>query len=299
MSRIGDALARPDGRGKVTGQARYAADQKTAHLLYGIYGQATIPAGRVTTIDVAPALTQPGVIRVLTAVDMPRIVLEHSPPAASLFMPMQTDEVRHQGQPVAIVLAETLEAAEEGARLARPSYERKAFLAPDQDSSRAPPRAIPPKSDSGYATLAALEHRVGNAEANLAAAVHRVDAIYVQPSRHNNPMEPSATLAVWQGDQLTLYDAVQHVYSVQTVVAEALKLKPEQVRVICPHTGGGFGAKGYVWPHQILTATAAKIVGRPVKIVLSRADMYANVGYQPRIVHTIALGAMMRAGSLR
>jgi xanthine dehydrogenase YagR molybdenum-binding subunit len=104
-------------------------------------------------------------------------------------------------------------------------------------------------------------------------------------------MEPSSTLAVWDGGKLTLYDSVQHGYSVQGVVAAALGLDPKDVRVICPHTGGGFGAKGYVWPHEILAAAAARAVSRPVRLTLTRANMYANVGYQPRIVQTLSLGA--------
>ena len=147
-----------------------------------------------------------------------------------------------------------------------------------------------PAKDSKY-LLDEAEFRKGDVAAGLAGAAQRIEQTYVQPSRHNNPMEPSATLAEWDGDRLTVHDAVQHGYSAQAVLAMAFGLQPGQVRVVCPHTGGGFGSKGYVWPHQALAAAAARVVGRPVKLVLSRSQMYSNVGYQPRMVQAVALGA--------
>ncbi len=291
MSKIGEPLPRPDGADKVRGRAKYAADFKAVHMLHAAYVQSAIPAGRVNTVDTRAALALPGVVRVLTAADLPRLVIHSVPPAASSFIPMQSDEVRHQGQPVAIVLAETLEAAEGAARRIRVEYIRSAFLAPDGDPHRAPPRAEPYDPKSGYGGEEAWEFRKGDVEFELDKAKHKIRALYSQPSRHNNPMEPSSTLAVWEGDRLTLHDSVQHGYSVQAVIAAAFGLKPDQVRVVCPHTGGGFGSKGYVWPHQILTAAAAKVVGRPVRLVLTRSDMYANVGFQPRMTQDIALGA--------
>lgn len=291
MTRIGEGVERPDGHDKVRGLAKYAADFKAANMLHAAYVQAGIPAGRVSAVDATSALAHPGVVRVLTHADMPRLKIEHSPPAASTFLPMQTDEVRHQGQPVAIVLAETLEAAEQGARLVKVRYARAGFRAPDIDSGRMPPRAEPHDPKSAYAGGEPWEFRKGDVDAGLAAAAHRVTALYSQPSRHNNPMEPSATLAEWQGGQLILHDAVQHGYSAQGVIASAFGLKPDQVRVVCPHTGGGFGAKGYVWPHELLAAAAAKVAGRPVRLVLSRAHMYANVGFQARMTQDVALGA--------
>ena len=291
MSQIGESLRRPDGPDKLRGRARYAADQKVERLLYGVYVPASIAAGTVAGIDGAKALAQRGVVRVLTVADMPRMKIASALPAASSFMPMQSAEVRYQGQPVAIVLAETLEAAEHAAGLVNVRYTPSAFDAPDMDGTRSPPRATLVDKKAPYLAGEEPEFRKDNVEEALAASARRLNATYAQPSRHNNPMEPSATLAVWQGESLTLYDAVQHGYSVQTVVSQVFGIRPDQVRVVCPHTGGGFGAKGYVWPHQLLTAAAARIIGRPVKIVLSRADMYANVGFQPRMVQQVALGA--------
>jgi xanthine dehydrogenase YagR molybdenum-binding subunit len=283
---IGDPLPRPDGRAKVTGRAKYAADQFLPDRLYAVCVGASIPAGRVAVIDPSPALAAPGVLRVLTHEDMPRLATAPVPPLASAFIPMQSDEVRHEGQPVAIVLAETLEAAEQGARLVRVQYEATGFTSWERAAVE---EASP---ESGYvAFFKDLEFRKGDIAAGLAAATHRHEATYTQPSRHHNPMEPSASLAHWDGDRLTMYDAVQHGFGVQFVLSTMFGVPPEQVRVIAPHTGGGFGGKGFIWPHQILAAAAAKIVGRPVKLVMTRAQMYANVGYQPFLTQAMTLGA--------
>jgi xanthine dehydrogenase YagR molybdenum-binding subunit len=283
---IGNPIPRPDGPAKVTGRAKYAADYSVTGVLHAVYVGAPIPAGRVTAIEIEPALAAPGVVRVLTHRDLPRLLASApTPPLASSFLPMQSDEVRHEGQPVAIVLGETLEAAEHGARLVKVTYERTTFRAAGSGV------AEDPAPDGGYvAFFEGTEFTKGDPDAGLAAAVHRLNAEYVQPSRHHNPIEPSATLARWEGDQLTVFDAVQHGYGAQLVLATAFGVPPANVRVVCPHTGGGFGSKGYVWPHEILAAAAARVVGRPVKLVLTRAQMYANVGYQPHMVHTMALG---------
>jgi xanthine dehydrogenase YagR molybdenum-binding subunit len=291
---IGQPLPRPDGRAKVTGAARYAADHNLPNQLHAALVTAPIPAGRVVAINSGPALAARGVVRVLTESDLPRFGQAPSPPLASAFVPMQGDEIRHEGQPVAIVLGETLEAAEHGARLVRVHYELGAFAMPGDAPVSGPSNEVQhahePNDKSGY-LFAEAQFRKGDFQAGLASAAHRHEAVYSQPSRHNNPMEPSATLAHWQGDRLTSYDAVQHGYSAQFVLSAMLNVPPENVRVICPHTGGGFGAKGYVWPHQVLAAAAARIAGRPVKLVLSRSQMYSNVGYQPQIVQFMTLGS--------
>jgi xanthine dehydrogenase YagR molybdenum-binding subunit len=282
---IGDPIPRPDGPAKVTGRAKYAADHSVPGVLHAVYVGAPIPAGRVAAIEPAAALAAAGVVRVLTHRDLPRLASAPTRPLASSFMPMQNDEIRHEGQPVAIVLGETLEAAEHGARLVRVTYDRTAFRAAGRGE------AEDPSPDSGYVVyFEGTEFTKGDPDAGLAAATHRHEAVYVQPSRHHNPMEPSATLARWDGDQLTVFDAVQHGYNAQLVLATVFGVPPGNVRVICPHTGGGFGSKGYVWPHEILAAAAARVVGRPVKLVLTRAQMYANVGFQPHTAQTLALG---------
>jgi xanthine dehydrogenase YagR molybdenum-binding subunit len=294
---IGEPLTRPDGRDKVTGRARYAADYHAPNLLYAALVTATIPAGRVTAIDTSMALAATGVVLVLTHREMPRLNPLTAPVLAQSLMPMQGDEIRHEGQPVAMVLGETIEAAEAGVDLVRVSYEPSdpripvSAAWPTIDAAAVPPRASP------LLFFPETEFKKGDPDGGLAGAEHQLAADYHQPSRHHNPIEPSATLAVWDGDELTLYDATQHVYGVQRAVAAVFGMPEERVRVIAEHTGGGFGVKGFVWPQCFLAPAAAKVAGRPVKLVLRRADMYSFLGYQPRIAHHMTLGAD-RAGRL-
>lgn len=290
MSNIGQSIPRADGPIKVTGAARYAGDQNQPGQLHATFVSATIPAGRVTAIDARAALAMPGVVRVLSAADMPRTHADLDkitvPPLATRFVPMQSDEVVYEGQAVAIVLAESLEAAEAGAKAVGVSYERSSFVVPEQ----AP--AVPGDPKRGfYSAFNQAEFKKGDAAAAIGAAPIKAGAEYTQPSRHANPMEPSAILATWNGDQLTVYDAAQHVPGVQSVLAATFGIPTAQVRVLSPHTGGGFGIKGFVWPHELLAALAAKVVRRPVKLVLSRQNLYSMVGPQPQTTQGLHLGA--------
>lgn len=286
---IGPSLARLDGPAKVTGAAQYAADYNAPNQLYGVLVGAAVPAGRVTGYDIEEALQEPGVAHILTSTDLPKVdkVLATlpSPPLATRFLPMQGDEIFYAGQPVAMVLAETLESAETAATLVRVSYERAPFVNPDTAL------AVSPSPESGYAHLSELEFRKGDAATAMTTARFRAGGTYTQPSRHGNPMEPSAVVAEWNDQQLTVHGSVQHVYAVQGTLAAVCGIDTEHVRVIAPHTGGGFGTKAFIWPHEILAPLAARVVGRPVKLVLSRAQMYDIVGYQPLMEHRLHLGA--------
>ncbi len=290
MSHLGQPITRFDGPAKVTGGARFAGDQTLPGQLYAVFVAATIPAGQVTAIDAGQALAMPGVAYVLTAADMPRADLALSdisvPPLATRFLPMQTNEIVHEGQAVAIVLADSLEAAEAGAGAVRVSYRRAAFMNPEA----APAEAAHPDKGS-YSKSGVLDFRKGDADAAIAGAPVRAGGSYSQPSRHANPMEPSAILAAWEGDRLTVYDAVQHLPAVQAALAAVFGIAASQVRVVSPHTGGGFGVKAFVWPHEILASMAAKVVQHPVKLALSRQQMYAMVGPQPQMTQEVRLGA--------
>ncbi|MFJ2272376.1 xanthine dehydrogenase family protein molybdopterin-binding subunit [Streptomyces sp. NPDC087849] len=280
-------VTRQDGPAKVTGAATYAADYNAEGQLYAALVGATITAGRVTGFDVEEARREPGVVHVLTglpAVDEAFSGVP-SPPLATRFLPMQGDVVNYWGQPVAMVLAESLEAAEGAVMRVRVSYEREPFINPDTAVS------VPPSPDSGYGMLDAQEFRKGDAAGALAEAPVRAAGTYTQPSRHGNPMEPSAILAEWHDGRLTVHDSVQHVYAVRDALAAVFGIASDKVRVINPHTGGGFGTKAFIWPHEILAAQAAKAVGQPVKLVLTRQDMYSIVGYQPLMEHRVLLGA--------
>jgi xanthine dehydrogenase YagR molybdenum-binding subunit len=287
----GEPRPRIDGPIKVTGAARFTADLRAPNMLHGVFVTAPIPAGKVIAFDKGNALAEPGVVHVLTHEETPRPKAAiKGPPFAHSFLPLQDNEIRHQGQPIAMVLAETLEAAEAGARRVNVRYAATTARTPVAAVwSELDRVALAPKN-SGYFFFEP-EFSKGNADQNLALAKKRVEAVYSQPSRHHNPMEPSAVLAMWEGDALTLYASTQHVYAVQMGLAAFFAIPPERVRVISKHTGGAFGVKGLIWPQEALAALAAKIVGRPVRIVLSRADMYSFLGYQPRIIQKMGLGA--------
>lgn len=277
---IGTPLSRPDGPLKVTGGARYAADTPIPGVAYAVLVPATIANGLVSRIETQAASSAAGVLAVLTHLNMPRLAVAPSPPAPPHY-PMQDDRVQYEGQPVALVVADALEQAEHAARLVSVEYHRQPHLVFGGAT----------EEPAGLEWFAPLDLQRGDVEAGFAAAAVKVEQTYTMPSRHHNPMEPSATLAVWDGDHLTMHDATQWTFGVRTAVAAAFGINPEQIRVLCPFTGGGFGSKGWVWPHQLLAVAAARHVRRPVKLVLRRSDMYTAHGYQAAQRQTITLGA--------
>ena len=188
---------------------------------------------------------------------------------------MTDDTIRYEGQPLAIVLAETLEAAEEGAGRVALEIEAEAPTVHETGET-----ATPRTEGNGY-LLGELDPEHGDVDAAIGSAAATVDATYVAPTRHHNMMEPSATLAEWRGDELHLHDSTQWTWGVRYALAGLLEMEPGKIHVRCPYTGGGFGAKGYVWPHTILAPVAARAAGRPVRINIGRAGCYVDCGYQP------------------
>jgi xanthine dehydrogenase YagR molybdenum-binding subunit len=275
---VGQPVSRIEGPAKVTGAAKYAADNRPRDLLYGVFIGAPLGHGRIRRVDAAAALREPGVVRVLTRADMPKFGAPE-PPMAVTRLPMQTDLVEWEGEAVAIVLAETLEAAEAGAHAVKVEMTPLPLIAPGHGKLEDAPQNMlaPPLTKDDVA-------------GGLATAKTTVSARYTTTARHHNPMETSATVAEWRDGKLTMWDAVQHAENVLLVLPTVLGVKREDIRVIAPHTGGGFGSKGYVWPHQVLTAAAAKVAGRPVKIQLNRSQMYAVCGNQPMMRQDLALG---------
>jgi xanthine dehydrogenase YagR molybdenum-binding subunit len=286
QSGIGAPAARSDGVPKVTGGARYAGEDSPPETLHAVLVTSTIAAGSVVAIDASQALSVAGVVRILTREDIPKLGPVPVPPAAQSFSPMQDDRVMYEGQPIAIVLAETLEAAEEAASKVEVTYR----IQPPKMFATAPdlkPRDAAAKN--GYA-FSELDTRRGDA-ANIVNATTRLEQTYATASRHHNPMEPSATFAEWRGGEVHIHDATQWTYGIRYALAALLAIAPGQIHVRCPYTGGGFGCKGYVWPHQFLAVLAAKAVGRPVKLNVGRRGMYTGSGYQPEIVNTVRLAA--------
>jgi xanthine dehydrogenase YagR molybdenum-binding subunit len=277
-------LLRPDGPAKLTGAARYAGDVPAEGVLAAALVSSTVPTGRLTAVDTAVAECAPGVVHVLTHDTMPRLNPLPSPPLGHPVLPLQGTEIHYEGQPVAMVLAETLEQAQYAASLVTASYadvvEPVVFGAADD--------LVP---GPGHVLVGAVDEAKGDVEAGLAGADVVIDREYRTADRHHNPIEPSATLASWDGNQLVLHSSVQTVAMAQPVLAALFSLPPDQVRVICPFTGGGFGGKGYIWPHLPLAAAAARVAGRPVRLVLTRAQMFTLSGHQPATRQVVRLGA--------
>src|SRR6185437_8710586 len=285
---IGPDLARIEGPAKLTGNARYAAEIPIKGLAYAALVQSTIAAGRIRSVDARQALAAAGVIAVMTHENAPRLDRTAESPQITMFPLLQDDRVLFNGQHVALVIAESFEQATHAATLLAIDYERQPAIAvmpdrPDAASQETPKHfrngERPPDSDRG------------DAPAALGTAAVTVDAVYTTPVEHHNPMEPHATIAAWDGDALILYNATQAVSSNQQALAKMFGLPPAKVRVISSYVGGGFGCKGATWPHIPLAAMAARMVGRPVKLVLTRRNMFTSNGYRPRTVQRVALGA--------
>jgi xanthine dehydrogenase YagR molybdenum-binding subunit len=280
MSIVGQPLDRTDGRAKVTGAARYSAEHPLPHIAHAVLVQSTIPNGRIAAIDAAIASGMPGVLLVMTHQNAPRLPANGragagSPPAGRVLNLLQDDRVHYNNQPIALVVADTLEHARDAARQVRISYQRQDALL-DFDQAKMSPHKPEKAKDQSADT------NRGDLEAGLRNAAQRVDLVYTTPMEHHNPMEPHATIAAWDGDHLTLYDSTQYITGVRTTVSKTLGIPAEKVRVICPYVGGGFGCKGSVWSHVVLAAMAARSAGRPVKLVLDRPQMFGPVGGRPQ-----------------
>ena len=291
---VGAPIDRVDGAQKVTGAARYAGDFPAEGLGYAVMIQSTVARGRITAMDTTSAERSPGVRLVLThrnAIALPQKGMAAvNPPAGRVLSLLQDDVIHYQGQPIGVVVADTLEHAVAAAERVRVTY-APANAVLDFASARAaaykPAKAVRSEPDASW----------GDRAAGLAAAEVKVDAIYTTPMETHNPMEPHATLAQWDGDRLTLHDATQGVSGVKQNIAKTFGIPPDNVRVISPFLGGGFGCKGSMWSHVALAAMAARKTGRPVRLVLARPQMFGPVGGRPQTEQHVVLGAR-RDGTL-
>ncbi|MGK7905476.1 MAG: xanthine dehydrogenase family protein molybdopterin-binding subunit [Hormoscilla sp.] len=282
---IGKPLPRVDGRLKVTGGARYTGDISMENLAYGVIIGSAIAKGRIAKMDTSAAEAAPGVLGILTHHNfptLPEINVDFGEQSPSI---LQEDKIYYSGQPVGVVVAESIESATHAASGVKIKYEEEKPIA---TMSAALKEAWKPELIMGF--LPAQSSR-GDISSALQSAEVLIEQVYTTPIEHHNPIEPSATLAVWSGDRLTLYDTTQGISSTQQKVAKILGISPENVRVVSEFLGGGFGCKGMTWPHTVLAAIAARHVGRPVKIVLTRSQMYTSCGYRPQTRQQIALGA--------
>jgi xanthine dehydrogenase YagR molybdenum-binding subunit len=289
---IGQPVSRVDGRHKVTGRATYAAEFDQPGQAYGVIIRSTVANGQIASIDVAAAERIPGVIAVLTHHNAPRLAYRPhkgvpDPATGERLHVLQDDHVTHQGHPIALVIAETLEQANHAAMLLRVTY---AVETGTTDISRVEPvQPTQQKTDQGETRPPTT--RRGDPEGALAAAEFKIDQTYVIPRENHNPIEMHATVAAWDGDHLTLWDKTQWVHNTADEIAAVFGIPAENIRVVSPFVGGAFGSGLRTWPHVTLAALGARVTGRPVKVMLSRREMYYAVGYRPHTVQRVALGA--------
>jgi len=285
-SNIGQPLTRRDGLLKVKGEARYAADNHPPCMLHAVLAVSSIARGRVKFLDVQAAKRHPGVVEVMTPANRPPLA-EDPDAKTNPFMfrldLLQNDRVRYANQSIAVVIAETLEAATEGAALLSPQYEiLPARVGLDAGESFVPPAV-------GIGNPAVIER--GDVEAGLAAASKRVEATYETPAQYHNAMEPHAIVAAWNGDTLSIDTPSQGLAMAQGRIAGLFGISPEKIHIRSPFLGGGFGSKGLVSGPQLLGILAARLVGKPVKLVLRREHMYGPVGHRAPTRQTLRIGA--------
>jgi xanthine dehydrogenase YagR molybdenum-binding subunit len=293
---IGTATSRVDGRAKVTGDAKYAGEFNTAGLAHASLVTSTIAKGRIARIDAGEALSVEGVIDVLTHQHRPPMASADSAyadevaPEGSPFRPLYDNQIRFSGQPIALVIAEESEIAHFAASLVRVEYEEEAHVT-DVGRQRDKAAAL----ESAENPFAPPKPR-GNAEAAFAAAEVRHSGEYYVPIEHHNPMELYASTVIYESDgKLTVYDKTQGVQNVQRYLCNVLEMKPEDVRVISPFVGGAFGSGLRPQYNVVLASLAARALKRPVRLVLTRQQMY-GLGYRPVMIQQIGLGA--KAGGM-
>jgi xanthine dehydrogenase YagR molybdenum-binding subunit len=285
---VGQPVLRIDGALKVRGAARFAAEVVTEGLLHAAVVHSTIARGRIAVLDTAAAEAAPGVILVMTHRNAPRMRApeafgEGDGVAGSNLPVMQDDSVHWNGEAVAVVLAETQEQADHARELVSVSYAREAGVT---DFAAARTRTRDPGPVIGEPAVV----ESGDAEKALADAEHRIDRTYSTPPLNHNAIELHAATVDWLGGSLLVHDATQMVTGTAGTLAQVFGLKPDQVRVLSPFVGGGFGGKT-LWSHQILAAAAAQLARRPVRLVLSRESVYRLVGGRTPTVQRVALGA--------
>jgi xanthine dehydrogenase YagR molybdenum-binding subunit len=287
----GQGLDRVDARLKVTGKAVYAAEFAVANVAHAVIVTAAAATGQIEAIDVARAVVSPGVLLVMTHENAPRLP-EKKPadgqsPTERRLQLLQDAQIHYGDQPIAVVVADTLERAQHAAHL---------VSARSGGSSRRPQSEVEEAIGAAYAPARIVRGPVdsnrGDFDRAFAAAPVKLEQTYVTPVQNHNPMEMHATVAVWQGsDRLTVYDSTQGIFGARKVLAATLGLPVDAVRVISPYVGGGFGSKGSTWSHVVLAAMAARATGRPVKLVVTRAQMFSLVGHRPKTIQRVALAA--------
>ena len=297
-SPIGRDTLRVDGARKVTGLAQYTSDFNFPGMLYAMPVEATIANGKLLTLDTSAAEKMPGVravfhrrnigriFRSTPAPGFDRVCLERRPP-------FEDDVIRYYGQYIALAVADTFEAARAAADAVRATYAKEKPNVERRLEAGNDPDVV----FTGYGPVPRLQSHRGDAAAAFASAPVKLDETYVTPAETHNPLELHSTTAIWDGQTLTLYDSTQGVVNLRSVLAQMFGLSKENVRVISKFLGSGFGGKLYPWTHVPLAAAAARQLGKPIKLVVSRKMMFQTVGHRARTQQRVRLGAT-REGKL-
>ncbi len=288
MSSIGAPLDRVDGPMKVSGRANYTGDIALPRMACATLVTSTIASGQILRIDTRAAERAPGVVAVISHANAMKLPQDGrgavAPGGGRVLSLLQDDRVAYDNQPIAVVVAETIEQAFGAAALVRVAYRRDKPLA-DFDAERA--NAYPPKAQNG----APPDSSRGDVEQGFSNGAHRLALDYTTPLQHHNPMEPHATLASWVGERLDIEDSTQYVAGVRKTLAKTFGIAPELVHVRSSFVGGAFGGKGSAWSHVVLAAMAARQVGRPVRLVMRRPQLFGPVGGRPCTAQTVRLAA--------
>ena len=292
MSPIGRDTPRVDGPVKVSGKAQYASDFHFPGMLYAVPVGATIANGRVTAIDTTEATKMPRVRAVFHRQNIGKIFRSTFGPGFQGITderrpPLEDDVVRYYGQYVALAVAETFEAAKAAADAVRVSYAREEPNVATELAADDEPDVVA----TSFGPRDRRQSQRGDAEAAFASAPVKLDQVYVTPAETHNPIELHATTAVWDGSTLTLYEGSQAVFNHRGVIAQMFGLPVESVRVVTRFLGSGFGGKLWPWTHSALAAAAARQLGRPVQLVVSRKMMFQTVGHRARTRQRVRLGA--------
>ncbi|NNH70553.1 xanthine dehydrogenase family protein molybdopterin-binding subunit [Nocardia uniformis] len=287
---VGQGIDRVDGRAKVTGAARYTAEIPMPNAAYGVLVGAEIGNGTLSSIDTDAAL-RAGAVAVYTHQNLPRVAtvpvlpsaFGHSAPGQTFF-PMQDTTIHYFGQPIAVVVADTFEVAQHAATLIEATYTAQPPMVRLDDGRD---RQYLP--DSIFAGLVPAAQSRGDFATAAAEAAHSVDATYHFAANHHNPIECSATAAMWDGDSVLVYDSTQGIVASQLTIAAYLGISPSRVRVVADYVGGGFGGKAMMWPHVTLAPLVARELARPVRIILNREQMFYGTGLREEQEQRITL----------
>jgi xanthine dehydrogenase YagR molybdenum-binding subunit len=294
---MGAPRDRVDGRAKVTGTAKYAAEYNVPGIVHAAVVPATIASGTISAIDVSEAKKATGVIAVISHLNAPKL---NQPPAQGggksesgggqpsgnfaepHLIPFSDNRVHYVGQQIAVVVADTIEHATHGAELVKVKYAEQAART-DMDALR--------KDAKDKASQQAPPLDKGEADAAFAAAPVKVDQIYRTPYEHHHPMEAHSIVVIWDGDHVTLHDSSQNIFAVRQTIARAFSIPRDNVHILSPFVGGAFGSKGSSWPHVLVAAMAGHEVKRPVKLWLPRKQLFFTNGHRPETEQHVALGA--------